>query len=251
MAETHPNPLLHHIRHLVGSVPAAALTDSQLLERFLTHRDDTAFEVLVRRHGPLVFGVCRRVLHNAHAAEDAFQATFLILARKALSLVRRERLGIWLYKVAYRIALRARANEIRRQQCESQAARNRLCPASQTASPCDLVVALEEELQRLPARHRAPLVLCYLEAKTNEEAAEILGYPRGSMSARLAQARERLRECLARRGFVAPSAGIATLLATAAAEAVVPLPLLSNTVPQALFPSRPSRWPREPSGQCS
>src|SRR6516225_8053981 len=116
MAATHPNPLLHHIRHLIGSVPAAALTDSQLLERFLAHRDEAAIEVLVRRHGPLVFGVCRRVLHNVHAAEDAFQAAFLILARKAPSLVRHERLGSWLYKIAYRLALRARANEVRRQQ---------------------------------------------------------------------------------------------------------------------------------------
>src|SRR6516162_6133357 len=155
MAETPSSPLLHHIRHLIGSVPAAAMTDSQLLERFLVDRDETAVEVLVRRHGPLVFGVCRRVLHNAHAAEDAFQATFLILTRKAPSLVRRERLGSWLYKVAYRLALRARANEIRRQQCEAQAARSRFGPASHARSPGDLVVALEEELQRLPARHRA------------------------------------------------------------------------------------------------
>jgi RNA polymerase sigma factor (sigma-70 family) len=235
MAATHPNPLLHHIRHLIGSVPAAAMTDSQLLERFLAHRDEAAIEVIVRRHGPLVFGVCRRVLHNAHAAEDAFQATFLILTRKAPSLVRHERLGSWLYKVAYRLALRARANEIRRQQCEAQAARSRPVPASQTPSPSDLVVALEEEVQRLPERHRAPLVLCYLEGKTNEEAAGVLGCPQGSMSARLAQARERLRECLTRRGFVAPAAGIAGLLATAAAEAAVPLPLLSSTVRAALW----------------
>src|SRR5215471_498612 len=130
MAEPHPSPLLQHLRHLIGSVPAAALTDSQLLEQFVAHRDQTALEVLVRRHGPLVFGVCRRVLHNVHAAEDAFQATFLILARKAPSLVRRERLGSWLYKIAYRLALRARTNEIRRQQCEARAARSSVDLAS-------------------------------------------------------------------------------------------------------------------------
>jgi RNA polymerase sigma factor (sigma-70 family) len=227
--------LLHHIRHLIGSVPAAALTDSQLLERFLAHRDEAAVEVLVRRHGPLVFGVCRRVLRNPHAAEDAFQATFLVLTRKASSLVCHERLGSWLYKVAYRLALRARATEIRRQQREARAARSRPVPVSHAASPGDLVVALEEELQRLPASHRAPLVLCYLEGKTNEEAADVLGCPRGSMSARLAKARQRLRECLARRGFVAPSAAIAGLLTTAAAEAVVPAPLFSTTVRAALW----------------
>jgi RNA polymerase sigma factor (sigma-70 family) len=245
MAEPPPNRLLHHLRHLIGNVPEAAMTDSQLLERFVTHRDETAVEVLVRRHGPLVFGVCRRVLHNVHAAEDAFQATFLILARKAPSLVRRDRLGSWLYKIAYRLALRARANEVRRQQCEARAARNRPGPASHATGPDDLVVALEEELQRLPARHRAPLVLCYLEGKTNLEAAQALGCRPGSISARLARARERLREGLARRGFVAPTAGIASLLATASAEAVVPLPLLSNTVHAALW------FAREEAGSAS
>ncbi|HEX5271141.1 MAG TPA: sigma-70 family RNA polymerase sigma factor, partial [Gemmataceae bacterium] len=235
MAEPHPNPLLQHLRHLIGGVPEAAMTDGQLLERFAAHRDETAVEVLVRRHGPLVFGVCRRVLHNVQSAEDAFQATFLILARKAPSLVRHERLGSWLYKIAYRLALRARANEVRRQQREARAARNRPGPASHATSPGDLIVALEEELQRLPARHRGPLVLCYLEGKTNQEAAQVLRCPPGSMSARLARARERLRAGLARRGVVAPAAGIAGLLAGAAAEAAVPLPLLSNTVRAALW----------------
>jgi RNA polymerase sigma factor (sigma-70 family) len=238
MAEPHPSPLLQHLRHLIGSVPAAAMTDSELLERFVSQRDETAVEVLVRRHGPLVFGVCRRVLHNVHSAEDAFQATFLILARKAPSLVRRERLGSWLYKIAYRLALRARANEVRRQQREAQAARRRPDSASHATSPGDLVVALEEELQRLPARHRDPLVLCYLEGKTNQEAAQVLRCPSGSMSARLTQARERLREGLARRGFVVPAAGVAGLLASAAAEAAVPLPLVSNTVRAALWFAR-------------
>src|SRR5260370_36764627 len=122
MAEAPSSPFLHHIRHLIGSVPAAGMTDGQLLERFLTDRDETAVEVLVRRYGPLVFGVCRRVLHSAHAAEDAFQATFLVLMRRAPSLDRSRPLGNWLYTVAYRLALRARANEARRRQCEGQAA---------------------------------------------------------------------------------------------------------------------------------
>jgi RNA polymerase sigma factor (sigma-70 family) len=235
MAEAHPNSVLQHIRHLIGSVPEAAMTDSQLLERFLARRDETAVEVLVRRHGPLVFGVCRRVLRDAHAAEDAFQATFLVLTRKAPSLVRHERLGSWLYKVAYRLALRARASVIRRQQCEIQAARGRPAPAGKQPGPSDLTVALEEEIQKLPASQRVPLVLCYFEGKTNEQAADIVGCPRGSMSARLAQARERLGVCLARRGFAAPVAGIAGLLAACAAEAAVPLPLLTTTVRAAVW----------------
>jgi RNA polymerase sigma factor (sigma-70 family) len=238
MTEGHPNPFRHHVRHLIGSISAAALTDGQLLERFLANGDETTVEVLVRRYGPLVFGVCRRVLHDAHAAEDAFQATFLVLVRKAPSLDRGKPLGSWLYTVAYRLALRARANELRRQRCEEKAARTRPSDDGRTTSPNDLVVALEEELHRLPERHRAPLVLCYLEGKTNEQAAAILGCPRGSMAARLAQARERLRECLARRGFVAPAAGIAAALAAASARAAVPLPLLDNTVRAALWFAR-------------
>jgi RNA polymerase sigma factor (sigma-70 family) len=235
MTAAHPNSFLHQMRHLIGSVSTTALTDGQLLERFLDHRDETAVEVLVRRYGPLVFGVCRRVLHSAHAAEDAFQATFLVLMRKAPALDRGKPLGGWLYTVAYRLALRARANEARRQRCEQQAARHQSAASGRTTTSGDLVVAIEEELHRLPERHRAALVLCYLEGKTNDVAAAILGCPRGSMAARLSQARERLRECLARRGFVAPAASIATALAAAGAQAGVPLPLLDNTVRAALW----------------
>jgi RNA polymerase sigma factor (sigma-70 family) len=234
MPAAYSNPFLHHLRHLIGGVSAAALTDGQLLEQFLAHRDETAVEVLVRRYGPLVFGVCRRVLHNGHAAEDVFQATFLVLIRKAASLDRARPLGGWLYTVAHRLALTARANERRRQRGEEQAARRRPPAEGDDPGRGDLVVALEEELHRLPARHRAPLVLCYLEGKTNDQAAEILGCPRGSMAARLAQARERLRACLVRRGFVAPAAGLTAALATAA-QAAVPLPLLDNTVRAALW----------------
>jgi RNA polymerase sigma factor (sigma-70 family) len=235
MTEAHPSSLLRHIRSLIGSVPAADMTDGQLLERFLAGGDETAVELLVRRYGPLVLSVCRRVLHDTHAAEDAFQATFLVLCRKAPALDRRGPLGSWLYTVAYRLALTARANELRRRRSEEQAARRRSSADGPAKSSGDLAVALGEELHRLPARHRAPLVLCYLEGKTNDQAAEVLGCPRGSMAARLARARERLRERLAQRGFVAPAAGIATALDTAAAGAAVPLPLLHNTVQAALW----------------
>jgi RNA polymerase sigma factor (sigma-70 family) len=238
MAETRPNPFRHHVRHLVGGVPTSALTDGQLLERFLAHRDDTAVEVLVRRYGPLVLGVCQRVLHDSHAAEDVFQATFLVLVRKIASLDRGKPLGGWLYTVAYRLALTARANQLRRQRCEERAARDRPSTGGRASSPSDLVVALEEELHRLPERYRAPLVLCHLEGRTNDQAAGILGCPRGSMAARLAQARERLRERLARRGFVVPCSGVVAALATAAAPAAVPLPLLDNTVRAALWFAR-------------
>src|SRR5262245_4108522 len=235
MTEAPLNPFLHHLRHLIGNVPAAGHTDGELLDRFLAGRDETAVGGLIRRYGPLVFGVCRRVLRNGHAAEDVFQATFLVLVRKAPALDRSKPLGNWLYTVAYRLALTARAHEYRRKRGEAEAGRQRPSTDGQAASPSDLVVALEEELQRLPARHRAPLVLCYLEGKTNAQAAQILGCPPGSMSARLAQARERLRKCLAQRGFVTPSAVVATVLATDCAGAAVPLPLLDATVRAALW----------------
>jgi RNA polymerase sigma factor (sigma-70 family) len=236
MTEPHPNPFLHPIRDLIGCVSATTLTDGQLLERFLTSRDETAVEALVRRYGPLVLGVCRRVLRDAHTAEDAFQATFLVLVRKAPSLDRARPLGSFLYTVAYRLALRARASDLRQQRCETQAARSRPAIDDCADSPSDLAVAVEEELHRLPEKHRAALVLCYLEGKTNEQAAQVLGCPRGSMAARLDEARQRLREKLARRGFVAPAAAIAAALAaTAAAQAAVPLPLRVNTVRAALW----------------
>jgi RNA polymerase sigma factor (sigma-70 family) len=233
MAETHPSPVLRHIHNLIGGGAAARLTDGQLLERFLTDRDEEAVAVLVRRYGPLVLGVCRRVLHNTHAAEDAFQATFLVLIRKAHSLDRSKPLGSWLYTVAYRLALRARANEVRRREGEAEAAACRAEPAETT--PSDLVVAVEEELQRLPERHRVPLVLCYLEGKTNEQAAQVLGCPRGSMSWRLNQARDLLRQRLLRRGLVYPAGALAALLTAEAASAAVPLPLLHNTVRAGLW----------------
>jgi RNA polymerase sigma factor (sigma-70 family) len=235
MSMSERDTFLQHICHLIGSVPAAALSDGELLEQFLTNHDETAVEVLVRRYGPLVFGVCRRVLQKAHAAEDIFQATFCVLFRKAPVLDRSKPLRSWLYTVAYRLALTARKNERRRQQCEEQAARRRPVSEDRSTTASDLEVALDEELHRLPEKHRAPLVLCYLEGKTNEQAAQILGCPVGSMSARLNQARDHLREALARRGYAVGSAGIAAALSTAATQAAVPLPLVCNTVRAAIW----------------
>jgi RNA polymerase sigma factor (sigma-70 family) len=229
------NTFLHHVRHLIGGVPGAALSDGQLLEQFLTNRDESAVEVLVRRYGPLVLGVCRRVLQKDHAAEDIFHATFCVLIRKAPVLDRGKPLGSWLYTVAYRLALTARANERRRQRCAEEAGRLRPVSAGRAPTASDLEVALDEELQRLPARHRAPLVLCYLEGKTNAQAAHILGCPVGSMSARLHQARERLREALSRRGYAVSTAGTAAALSTAATQAAVPLPLVCNAVRTAVW----------------
>src|SRR5262249_3324879 len=146
-------------------------------------------------------------------------------------------LGSWLYTVAYRLAVTARANGLRRRRREERAARGRPAGDGAAASPPDLVVALEEELHRLPRRHRDPLVLCYLDGKTKEQAAQALGCPRGSMAARLDQARERLRERLAGRGF-SPPAGIAAVLAAGTARAAAPLPLLDSTARGAVWFAR-------------
>jgi RNA polymerase sigma factor (sigma-70 family) len=247
MAQPHADPFLRHIRYLIRE-PAGRMTDGQLLERFLADRDEAAVEVLVRRYGPLVFGVCRRLLRDTHAAEDAFQATFLVLVRKAPTLDRSKPLESWLYTVAYRLALRARANEARRRACETEAARRR--PAmDDPADPSDLAVAVEEELQRLPEKHRVPLVLCYLEGKTNEQAAQALGCPCGSMSWRLSRARDVLLERLRRRGVVCP-AGVATVLAGQTAPAAVPMPLVHETARVALWFAAEGRATASASAQA-
>src|SRR5262249_24945463 len=161
---------------------------------------------LVRRHGPMVLGVCRRLLGAAADADDAFQAVFLVLVLRARSIRRRASVGSWLYAVACRVANRARADARRRH------AALRLLRAPRAQAPAEGSAAeemrpvLDEELERLPDKYRAPLVLCYLQGKTNEQAARVLGWPAGSMSRRLGRARELLRLRLVRRG-VALSAG--------------------------------------------
>jgi RNA polymerase sigma factor (sigma-70 family) len=178
------------------TAPVGEPTDRQLLRRFTKAGDESAFEMLIQRHGPIVLGVCRRVLGNADGAEDAFQATFLVLVRRAASIQRPELLGNWLYGVAFRIASRARQNAARRAESERQVAyrpRPELLPE---LARRELRSVLDEEMSRLPEKYRAPLVLCYLEGKTNEEAARQLGWPTGSMSWRLARGRELLRKRL-------------------------------------------------------
>src|SRR5439155_22441953 len=152
------------------------------LEAFLARRGGAGFEAVLRRHGPMVLGVCRRVLGNAHDAEDAFQATFLVLVRKAHSLRSRELLGHWLYGVAYRTAMKARAMNAKRRTKE-RAAHERQPPAD--GADEELLQRLDAALQRLPEKYRVPVVLCELEGKTRKEAARLLGLPEGTVSWRL------------------------------------------------------------------
>jgi RNA polymerase sigma factor (sigma-70 family) len=211
------------------------LTDGQLLKRFIAQRDQAAFAALVHRHGPMVLGVCRRVLRDWHDAEDAFQATFLVLVRKAHSIGRSELLANWLYGVAHRTALKAKAKAFRRSQHEWKGALLRIADIRVGESLEDLQGLLDEELERLPNKYRAPLVLCYLEGKTNEQAARELGWPTGSISGRLARGRAMLRDRLNRRGLAAAPAIFPMLAAVYAVPPIVPTTLLDATVHTAVL----------------
>jgi RNA polymerase sigma factor (sigma-70 family) len=218
------------LRHLRRSLPQAGgpLTDGQLLGRFLATRDEAAFEALLRRHGPMVLGVCRRVLRSLHDAEDAFQATFIVLVCKASSVASRESVGSWLYGVAYRTAQKARTAAARRRTKERHMAR----PEAQRDSDpwAELRPLIDEELSRLPDLYREAFVLCDLEGLTHRAAARRLGCPEGTLSARLSRARETLARRLARRGVALTSAAVALGLAGGAASACVPAPLIGSTV---------------------
>src|SRR5262249_8620240 len=175
---------LQPLRRAVRLRDGAGLTDGQLLEDYLSRRDEAALAVLVRRHGPMVWGVCRRVLYHYHDAEDAFQATFLVLLRKAASLASRELLANWLYGVAYHTALKARATAAKRGARERQVTD---MPEPDVAPPDpwhDLQPLLDQALSRLPDKYRVPIVLCDLEGKTRKEAARQLGVPEGTVAGR-------------------------------------------------------------------
>src|SRR5262249_20276407 len=209
---------------------ARDLSDGELLERFQTTHEEAAFTLLVQRHGPMVLGVCRRLLGNAHEAEDAFQAAFLVLARNAVSIHRRDSLGSWLYGVAYRVAAKARARSVRRRTQETAAVTDLPC-ADPRDEPAwhEVRRVLDEEIHRLPEKYRVPVVLCYLEGKTHEQAARELAWPKSSLSARLGRARQLLHQRPTRRG-VAPSAGFLGVPPRAEASAAVPALLPLATV---------------------
>jgi RNA polymerase sigma factor (sigma-70 family) len=179
MAAGQLNPVMRHLRRVALLQDGAGLTDAQLLEGFLARREEAAFAALVRRHGPMVFGVCRRVLGDIHDAEDAFQATFLLLVRKAASIVRREQVGGWLYRVAYRTALEAREIRARRRARERQVDAMPEPEAFLGDVWHGLQPLLDEELARLPEKYRVPILLCDLEGQTRKEVARQLKLPEG------------------------------------------------------------------------
>ena len=214
-----------------------ALTDSELLERFISRQDEDAFETLLLRHGPMVLGVCRRLLHNEVDVEDCFQATFLVLVRRAASIRRRGRVGYWLYGVARKAALKAKAMTNLRHRKEQEAAADKerksaghehVAEVADTSAT--LQVLLDQELQALPDKYQAAIVLCDLEGLTIAAAAKQLGCPQGTLNARLVRGRAMLAKRLARRGLAVSGAVLATAFCQNAASACVPGPLVVSTV---------------------
>jgi RNA polymerase sigma factor (sigma-70 family) len=224
-----------HLETLFLDGCAGGLTDRQLLERFAGGRADAAepaFEAVVKRHGPMVLGVCRRLIKDAHLAEDAFQATFLVLALKARSIVKRESLGPWLHGVAARVAVRARGLAAARRE-ESLGGHEPPILDASRANLAEIRAVLDAELIRLPEKYRRPIVLCFLEGKTQDEAAAVLGWTKGTVSGRIARAKDLLRRRLDRRGL-APSAGaLVVALTSENARAGVPASLAAATVQSA------------------
>ncbi|MBN9120145.1 MAG: sigma-70 family RNA polymerase sigma factor [Planctomycetes bacterium] len=205
--------------------------DGELLARYRHHRDQDAFRSLVSRHGPMVLGVCRRVLRDFHAADDAFQATFLVLAKKADAVRPSDRLAPWLCGVAYRTAMKARGRAFRRQQVErAYAAEARERTAAPSDGTADLLPVIDEQLNALPEKYRMPLVLCGVQGLNKAEAATRLGLPEGTVSSRLARAREMLRDRLTRRGLVVPAALLGAILTPNALHATVSPALAASAV---------------------
>jgi RNA polymerase sigma factor (sigma-70 family) len=220
--------LLHQLRRAADPPGAGTPTDGQLVDRWVAHRDEAAFELLLWRHGPVVLAACRRLLASADAAEDAFQATWLVFLRKAGGLRRREAVAAWLHRVACRVALRARAAAARQLARERTAADVQAPPAADAVAWRDLRAVLDEEIDRLPDHYRRAFVLCCLQGQTHAEAARQLGRAQGTVSSWLARARDCLRGRLTRRGVTLGAGGLGAALA-GDAPAAVPVPLVTAT----------------------
>jgi RNA polymerase sigma factor (sigma-70 family) len=233
----HNTAMLSQVRRMLQMQQTRHVEDIHLLQLFLQHRDEDAFAELVRRHGPLVLGVCRRVLRDPHDADDVFQATFLVLARKADSIRKHASLPSWLHGVAYRLSLKCRAGTQRRREYEQPFLDHEQATRDDVAQR-ELRAVLDEELQRLPEQQRAPLLLCYAEGKSQDEAARELGWSRGTLKRRLERGREILRARLTRRGF-GLSAGAAVVLAPPDLLAAVPPALTATTAKLAALTTAP------------
>jgi RNA polymerase sigma factor (sigma-70 family) len=222
--------VIHQLRRAALLGDATSMTDGELLDCFITRRDEAAFEALLRRHGPMVLNLCRRMIGNFQDAEDAFQAAFLVLARKAAVVVPRESVGNWLYGVAYRTARRAKAVSARHHAREKQV-KDMPHPAIEPAHGLeDVELVLDEELNRLPAKYRLPVVLCELEGRSRKEVARQLKVPEGTLSSRLATARRMLARRLTRRGVALSTGAMAAALSQGTSAACLSKPLILETM---------------------
>lgn len=237
MASGHIGVIPSHFRRIFGGESVSGMDEAELLRRFAIRRDSAALEALVVRYGPMVFGVCQRVLGNKHDTDDAFQATFLVLAKRAGSIRDPARLGAWLHGVAHRIAVRARMDAARRKVREGPGAEEVAVATSSNDGSYDrseLRTTLDEEIRRLPEKFRAPVILCYLDGLTHDEAAMRLRCPVGTVRSRLSTGRAKLRERLARRGVAVPAGVFAAALTSEVASAAVPSILVDSTVRAAI-----------------
>jgi RNA polymerase sigma factor (sigma-70 family) len=226
MAAGQMNKAIEHVRSILAKQDVAGMTDGDLVERYLHRQDETAFEALMQRHGPMVMGVCRRVLGNSHDAEDAFQATFLLLVRKGASLRSPGLVGNWLYGVAHRTALEAKRMALKRRIREAA-----VTPRPETLEDfwADLRPVLDRELERLPTKYRAVLVLCDIEGKTRKDAARQLGWAEGTVASRLAGARSILTKRLAPYRLAVSAGALAEMLSQHA-SASIPATVASATI---------------------
>jgi RNA polymerase sigma factor (sigma-70 family) len=226
--------LLGRIRHVVSAMELCTEPDQELLRRFVGQHDEAAFAAIVRRHGPMVMRVAVRTLQNEHDAEDVFQATFLVLSQKSQSLRRQGSLGSWLYGIAYRIALKAKATAGGRRNREQRVTPTPVAGPLAQITVQEAQTILDEELHRLPEQLREPVVLCCLEGLARDEAAQRIGCSAGELKSRLERGRERLRLRLVARGLTLPCGMGAFLLLECVAQAAVPPALISSITKAAM-----------------
>ena len=222
MAVGQAHSLIHFIRKISDPGGTAGRTDRYLLEQYVVCGSDTAFSALVQRHGRMVLNVCRRMLGHAHDAEDAFQAVFLVLARKASTIHQPEAFGSWLHGVAYRTASKRESPPHAGEHTSRGCALPAGVECTSAFLPRDMQPILDEEISHLPERYRVPLILCYLEGHTQAEVAPRLGWPRGTVATRLSRSLDRLRTRFRRRGLLLPTGLLASALAPHCASAAVP-----------------------------
>ena len=230
MATSQMSGVIQHLRRTVLLRDGAGLTDGQLLTDYISRRDEAALAALMHRHGPMVWGVCRRVLRNYHDAEDAFQATFLVFVRKAASIASRELLANWLYGVAHQTALKARATAAKKNVRERQVTEMPEPAVAEQDLWNDLQPLLDEEVSRLPDKYRVVIVLSDLEGKTRKEVARQLGCPEGTVAGQLARARAMLAKRLSQRGVALSGGALVVLVSQNVMSACMPASVVSSTI---------------------